>query len=318
MKHRVLLDTDMGTDVDDALCLALALASPEVELVAVTTVSGDTLARSRITKKLLQLAGRNDIPVFRGESEACSPNRAFAQTGHEGEGIVTSGEELTIESEPATAAIGRMIKQDDDLEIVAVGPMTNLARTLMAEPELASHINRLTIMGGHIRDISYGGFSFPPGIDYNLCSDPEASLRVLRDDIPIRLVTGDVTLQTWMREQDLQAWRNRDTGFHRALVQAVDIWTPLQKEIFGGLGADMTGDNAAFLHDPLTLACVFDPSLCAFETLAIEACLQNETLRTLERPDGTVEARSMQVATSVDAVRFREDFVERITRFETP
>ena len=315
MKRRVLLDTDMGTDVDDALCLALALSSPEIDLVAVTTVSGDTALRSRIAKKILQLAGRDDIPVFTGESASFAPGRSFAQTGHEGEGILAPGEVPTLESETATNAIARLIERHEDLEIVAVGPLTNLAQTLEAKPELASQIDLLTIMGGHVRDIRYGNFSFAPGIDYNLCSDPEASLRVLQDEVPIRLVTGDVTLQTWMRERDLQSWRNRDTAFHRALVRAVEIWTPLQKEIFGGLGAAMDGDNVAFLHDPLTLACVFDPSLCTFEALTIEACLQEGTFRTLERPPTTSSARTMQVATGVDAQRFRDEFVGRIARF---
>jgi len=313
MRHRILLDTDMGSDVDDALCLALALASPEIDLVAVTTVSRDTAVRARVTKRLLELAGRGDIPVYAGEDDAHTEGRSFAWTGGEGDGILEPGDDPRIEPEPATRAIARLLR-DDDVEIVAVGPMTNVATVLADDPSLASRIRRLTIMGGHIRAIRYGGFTFPPGVDYNLCSDPDAAMLTLRADVPTRLVTGDVTLQTWLREEDLARLEACDTPFHRSLTRAIRIWTPIQKRIFRGLGADMEGDNAAFLHDPLTFACVADESFCTFQTLAIEPTIQDGVFRTLERPANTRGAREMRVATAVDAARFRAHFVTRLLR----
>lgn len=312
MKHRIILDTDMGTDVDDALCLALALASPEFELVAVTTVSGDTNLRARIAKKLLVLAGRGEIPVYAGCDKPIEPAGATAHTGKEGEGILEAGDDLDIEAEPAVDAMARLLEEKPDLEIVAVGPMTNLATLVRRHPQAASRIRDLTIMGGHIREIHYGGFSFPPGVDYNLCSDAQASLETLRAEIPTRLVTGDVTLQTWLREEDLVRLEACDRPLQSALGRAIRIWAPLQTAIFSGLGANMEGDNVAFLHDPLALACVADESFCHFETLAIEACVQDQVFRSLERPAGTAGARPMRVATAVDAERFREHFVERL------
>lgn len=316
MNHRIILDTDMGTDVDDALCLALALASPEFEIVAVTTVSRDAAARARITRRLLDLAGRNDVPVFAGADEARTPGRTFAWTGREGDGILVPGDACTIEDEPATTALERLLRENEDLEVLAVGPMTNLAALLDGDPSLASRIRRQTLMGGHIREIRYRGFTFPPGIDYNLCSDPDASRITLGADVPTRLVTGDVTLQTWLGEEDLRRLEERDTPFHRALTAAIRIWAPIQKTIFSGLGADMEGDNVAFLHDPLALACVADESFCTFENLAIEPAMKDGVFRTLERRAGHPGSRDMRVATAVDAERFRDHFVERVLHLD--
>lgn len=314
MSHRIILDTDMGTDVDDAMCLTLALASPEIELVAVTSVSGDTRHRAQICKHMLELAGRPDVPVFAGRGDPVTAGSSFAHTGKEGDGILTQGSAPAIEGEPGTDAIRRLLRENDDVELVAVGPMTNLAVTIGADPDLACRVKQLTIMGGHIREIAYGGFSFPFGIDYNMCSDREASVQALAPDVPTRLVTGDVTLQTWLREDDLARLEESGHPLVQALCRAIRVWTPLQNGIFGGLGADMSGDNVAFLHDPLALACVHDESFCTFETLAIEATIQDGVFRSLERPAGSPNTRTMRVATAVDADRFRTHFVDRLLR----
>lgn len=316
MKHAIVLDTDMGTDVDDAMCLALALASPEIELAAVVTVSGDTRRRAEVSKRLLEMAGRSDVPVFAGRGAPQTAGATFAVTGREGDGILEPDDHPSIEDESGTDAIARLLRARDDLELVAVGPMTNLAATIGAEPSVASRVRQLTIMGGHVRGIEYGGFSFPFGIDYNLCSDREASVQALHAAVPTRLVTGDVTLQTWLREEDLARLETSAHPLVGAITRAIRVWTPLQNEIFGGLGADMSGDNVAFLHDPLALACVHDESFCTFETLWIEPVVQEGTFRSLERPTGSHGAREMRVATAVDAERFRHHFVERLLGLE--
>jgi purine nucleosidase len=314
MKHRIVLDTDMGTDVDDALCLALAIASPEIELVAVTTVSGDSRLRAHIARRLLELAGREDVPVFAGEQRPRSGSDTFAWHSGEGEGILLPGVSPRIDPEPATRALARLLRAQDDLELVAVGPLTNVAAVLDEDPALASRCRQLTVMGGHLRGITYAGHTFAHGVDYNLCSDPEASLRTLRAPMPTRLVTGDVTLQTWIGPADLARIAAAATPFHRAIELAVRHWTPIQRRIFGDLGARIGGDNVAFLHDPLALACVHDESFCDFEDLAIEPAVRNGVFRTLEGA-ASPAARVMHCAVAVDAARFREHFVERVAAF---
>ncbi|MFQ5664859.1 MAG: nucleoside hydrolase [Candidatus Binatia bacterium] len=314
MTHRIVLDTDMGSDVDDALCLALAVGSPEIELVAVTHVSGDTRLRARISKCLLELAGQPDIPVYAGRERPLAGTGQFVWFGHEGAGILEPGVLAEIEPEDGVAALVRLFREHDGLELVAVGPLTNVAAALEKDPELALRIAQLTVMGGHLRRVVYGGQVFPWGVDYNLCSDPVASLRVLRAGIPTRLVTADVTLQVWLREQDLRQIEAAHSSLHQALARAVRIWTPTMNQVFGGMGASVKTDNVCFLHDPLALACTYDESFCTFENLAIEPAVPEGIFRTFERSGVGDGIFRMRCAVAVDARRFRSHFVERIKR----
>ncbi len=312
MKRPVVLDTDFASDVDDALALALALASPELELVAVTTVGNESRLRARVAKKLLQLAGRGDVPVYAGCRVPVLAGDGFNGFGHEGVGILEPGEQPPLEPEHAVDALLRLFDGRRELELVAIGPLTNVAVALMKDPDLAARVSRLTLMGGHIRRVAYGGHEFAPGVDYNLCSDPHASLLALRAGMPLRLVTADVTLQTWLESADVAALEARGTPFHRALAESIRIWTPVQNRIFGAAGCDMRADNAAFLHDPLALACAYDESHCRFEALEIEPALEQGVFRTLERPAPTPKSFPMRCATEVDARRFRSYYVDRV------
>jgi purine nucleosidase len=191
--------------------------------------------------------------------------------------------------------------------------MTNVAAALARRPSLASRIPRLTIMGGHLREIAHGGTVFGPGIDYNLCSDPEASLAVLGAGVPTRLVTGDVTLQTWLTRGGLERIAARGGALRAALAAAVREWTPIMYRLFGFRGdAAAPQANVAFLHDPLALVSVFDESFCTFEDLAVEPAIVDGVFRTFERPLGEERGHVMRCATAVDASRFHDFFVERI------
>jgi purine nucleosidase len=310
--HRIILDTDMASDVDDALCLALALRSPELEIAAICCVGRESRLRARVTAKLLHLAGALGIPVYAGCRVPLQMGAGFNWFGHEGEGIVEPTEEPPIERAHAVDALRAMLRDRDDLDVVAIGPLTNLAAALILEPDLAPRIRSLTVMGGHVRKAAYGGHTFAPGVDYNLCSDPHASYVVLRASIPTRLVTADVTLKTWITDEDLARIEGRGAAFERTLAEAVRLWTPVQKQLFGSAGCKTDDDNAAFLHDPLALACVYDESFCTFEALEIETTIEDGILRTHERPHASPETRPMRVATAVDALRFRTHFVSRV------
>ena len=315
MNRSIVLDTDMGSDVDDALCLALALASPEIEVAAVTTVGNESAERARISARLLELAGEPQVPVFAGCRVPVLAGPGFNWFGHEGEGITEPGRAPKISDEHAVDALLRLSHGPEPLDVVAVGPMTNLAVALMKDPDFAGRVRSLTIMGGHIRHAEYGGHVFRPGVDYNLCSDPEASYVVLRSGIPIRLVTADVTLRTGLLEEDLTRIDSVDTPFHRALAAAIRIWTPVKNRLFSRAGCDVDDAHAAFLHDPLTLAVLYDESFCTFETLEIEAVIEGRLFRTLERETASEDTAPLLCAMAVDAEAARESFVERLVSF---
>ena len=315
-RRRIVLDTDMGTDADDALCLALALAAPELELVAVTTVSADTRRRAAIARRLLDLAGRSDVPVHAGLAAPRTAGAAFLWLGDEGDFLLAKDEAPPgVADEGAVDAMARLLRDEDGLEVVAVGPLTNLAAVLEREPALAQRIARLTVMGGHVRRVAYEGHEFPHGVDYNLCSDAASSRLVLSAGLPIRLVTADVTLATSLRPEDLAAIESVATPFHAAIAAAIRAWTPHMRNVFGAMGVAIGPHNVAFLHDPLALACAYDESFCRFEDLAIEPALGDGPFRTIERPSATPATYPMRCATAVDAERFRRHFVDRLVRF---
>jgi len=311
MRRAIVLDTDMASDVDDALCLALALASPELEIVGITSVGRESRLRARVTRRLLELAGRTEIPVFAGCRVPLLAGSGFNWFGHEGEGILEPGSDPPLASEHAVDALLELSRRHPGLEIVAVGPLTNLAVALAKEPDFAARVGRLSVMGGHLREVSYRGRVFPHGVDYNLCADPHASLLVLRSGIPTRLVTADVTLCTWLHEEDVSRIERAGSAFHAALARALRIWTPVQRRLFDQPGA-APADNAAFLHDPLTLACVYDEAFCGFEKLEIEPAIEAGVFRTHERAAPTKASFPMRCATTVDAARFCRHFVERV------
>jgi purine nucleosidase len=310
--RQILLDTDIGSDVDDAIALALVLAcSRQLELVAVTTVGGDSPVRARIAAGLLELAGRRGVDVCVGEERPLlrSPQR-FAMAGHEWR-YLDGLPDVPVSSEPSPERIVRAACEVPGLELVTVGPLTNLARAVALDPELPGRVAGLTVMGGHVREVRIGSHVCEPGIDYNLCSDPEATLAVLGAGFRTTLVTADVTLSTWMTTADLERFE-RAGPLARALAGQIRIWTPVQQKIFTELGGTLAPDNAAFLHDPLTVLALIDPSPLRFETLRIATTIERGVLRTHELPASAPLGAEMQVATAVDAARAARAIVDRI------
>jgi purine nucleosidase len=308
----ILLDTDIGSDCDDALALGVALGSAEaLSIEAITTVSARSDRRAEIAASLLGLAGRRDVDVCIGERAGLArPESRYNWFGHEDE-VVAEADRVPISDEPAPERIVRAARERPGLEIVMIGPMTNLARALVLEPDLPRIAGGVTIMGGHVREARLGSFVCPFGIDYNLCSDPEASVAVLGAGFRTTLVPADVTLATWLREADLEAL-DAGSPFARELARHVRAWTPRQRRIFTAMGGELADDNVAFLHDPLTLLALVDGASLRMETLRIVTTIERGVLRTVEVAADHPVGAEMHVATGVDADRARAAIVERM------
>jgi purine nucleosidase len=308
--RKVLLDTDIGSDVDDALALGLVLAAPEaLDLVAVTTVSRDVAVRARVAAGLLGLGGRGDVEVCIGEARPIlrGENR-FLWFGHE-ERCVVEGPAASITAEPAPERIVRAARETPALELLAVGPLTNVARALALDPELPKRLAGLTIMGGQVRASQQGG----PSFEYNLCSDPEATVAVLGAGFRTTLVPADVTLLTWLRDADVEQLAAAGP-LARALAEQVRRWKTVQQKLMPALGRKLEPDNAAFLHDPLTVLALIDDSALHFEQLRIVPTVAEGTLRTLEVDPQLGIGCEMRVATGVDARAAERAITDRLLR----
>ncbi|TMC89756.1 MAG: hypothetical protein E6J10_00765 [Chloroflexi bacterium] len=247
-KHLVLLDTDIGDDIDDALALALALRSPEIELQGVTTVFGDTRLRARLAQHLLRVFGRDDIPVAAGISTPL-------QVRHRASGVPQaaildpcelyntspySGPELIVQK--ALAYPGR-------LTLVCIGPLTNVATALLIEPLLFMTIRSVVMMGGS------SGIPWP---DWNVRSDVKAAQIVLAAGIPVTLMGLNITRYCQLLPGDIERLRYDNSPQTRLLYQLLRVWQRHRPRWHSAY---------PYLHDPLTIAALCAPELMRFEEM---------------------------------------------------
>jgi len=299
----VLLDTDIGTDVDDAIALALLLAAPEVDLRAVTTVSGDTELRARIARKLLNLGGRPDVPVAAGIREPVLRQRSFLWLGHEGRGIVEAQDApLSSATHGVDLFIDRVLREHP--HVVAIGPLSNVAVSIMKEPQVIAALPRLTIMGGAL-----GRAPAVPTVEYNLGSDAEAAVVVFNAGLSLTLVPLDVTWRVFFTTAELRRLRTSGSHFVQTLCDAIDIWAPIQRGFFE-MRPGFDRDIVAFLHDPLTVAVQIDPSLVTMQRIALRAAIVDGAFCLREEAG----APEMDVAVDVDAPRFVDFVIDRLLR----
>jgi pyrimidine-specific ribonucleoside hydrolase len=205
----LIIDTDPG--VDDAFAIALAAASPEVDLIGVTTVFGNVSLENttRNALRLLALLGRDDVPVGVGASRPLIHPHPHLSSAHGQDGLsgyadtlpeATRGPDAPTptgtSSRPRSASRRRALllrelleQADRPVTIVPIGPLTNIALLLAAHPDLKPKIGRLVVMGGGVN-----GGNVTATAEFNVWSDPEAARRVLvEEDVPTTLVPMDLT-----------------------------------------------------------------------------------------------------------------------------
>ena len=209
----VIIDTDIGDDIDDALALAMALRSPEVELLAVTTVFQRAELRARLALLLLEAYGRPEIPVHVGADRPLlgsvrpdwAPNQAGALEG----GPVGS---------PAAGHAAEILVREgmrrDDLVLVAVGAMTNVALAFALEPRLAERVRVVAMAGAWDRG----------GPEWNVQCDPEAVAAVLAAGARVDFVGLDVTTKVVLRDRDLRTLASARGAAEQALTRFVRAW----------------------------------------------------------------------------------------------
>jgi purine nucleosidase len=297
VSERVPLVLDVDTGTDDALALAYAIASPEIELVAITTVAGnvDVEKTTANTHSVLDWLGAGDVPVHRGASRPLvRPHRDAIyfhdEGGLGGARLPTSTRSIGADRGPA--ALIRLARQrPGELTLVALGPLTNLAIALNVEPRLPELLKSVVMMGG--------AYTVPgnttPAAEFNILVDPEAANQVFAASFPTLTAVGlDVTEQVALTRDD---WNAVNTG------SSLPRSAALLREV-GGSAFSKLGRNRFALHDPLSVAVAIDPSLIAIRELAIAVdTAEPELGRTRIAGPGTV-----RVAASVDSVRALQDF----------
>ncbi len=248
-KYDVLIDTDIGDDIDDAFALALALRSPEIELRGVTTVFGDTLRRAQLASHLLHVYGRNDIPIAAGRQAPLQPRHR--PSGVPQAAILNRNEEYAVLSDCSgpELIVQTALSYPGHLTLLCLGPLTNVALALSIEPRLFMTIRNIIMMGGS---------SGTPLPEWNVRSDAKAAQIVLAAGVPVTILGINVTMRCQLRVQEIEALRNMHSPQTHLLSQLLAIWQRHRPRWHAKL---------PYLHDPLTVAALCSPQLFRFEEI---------------------------------------------------
>jgi inosine-uridine nucleoside N-ribohydrolase len=299
LPERILLDCDPGHD--DAIALLLALASPEVELLGVTTVAGNqTLEKTTANAiRVLDFVGRDDIPVAVGAERPLLREPFVAKYVHGETGL--DGPDLPPpQREPLEQhAVDFLAERTAGATLVPVGPLTNVALLLAKYPDAKP--DRIVLMGGSI-----GLGNVTPAAEFNIWADPEAAARVFDSGIDVTMIGLDVTHQALLRDEHVEQLRaSGRTG--RMVAELYDFFHQFHAKTYGFTGSP--------IHDAVALAQVFRPDLVQTEHrhVAIECGSELTRGRTVvDLWRRTANEPNAHVGVDVEGEAFVELLLERL------
>jgi inosine-uridine nucleoside N-ribohydrolase len=317
-RHKVIFDTDfVMPPADDGLALILALHSPELEILGVTTVAGnESMEKATVDAlRLLEIAGRPDIPVYRGANMPLVHEKTDYATHTHGRWwsdeapAAPPGGFAQKKAEPESAVefiVRTVMARPGEVSILAIGPLTNLAMAIRLEPGLAERIKQIVIMGGAVASLPDGAGNLTPNAEFNFWVDPEAAKVVLRSGIPsIVLSPLNVSRKTALTK----AWYEK--------MVAVDTpVTGLLRQTMGPRFAQDPG-RRMLMYDQVAVASLIDPTLVETTELYVDVDANpgidyGTSLGGAELWPGAEGARKVSVQYDLRWERFIELFVERV------
>lgn len=285
----IVLDTDIGTDVDDAYALVLAATAPELDLRAVTVVNNDVDVRARIARRILYLLSHN-AHVARGESLSLDGSRPPGWGGYEGKGV-DLGPSVEGAYDPAFVEMADQILSQGCDTIVAIGQLTNVALAIRKIPPASRTEVQVFAMAS-----SFQGFGWEVAErEHNTACDPLALKEVLESGVAVKLIGLNVTRRTAMMRGHVQRLQGFKTPISRDLAAMHRGW-------FGAIRGDQSP-----MHDPLTVAAVFRPDLVSFIAARAEVDLASGVAAFFDDGEPNCE-----VAAEIDADGFHEMFFDRV------
>lgn len=284
---KILIDTDIGGDVDDALALAMLLSSSdEIEIVGITNVYLANAWRAGVTKQILKVYGREEIPVCTGAEkpligwwdESRIPNSSPDYGQFRGETLPHAADFII-----------RMAEDVENLTVLAIGPLTNLGLALAKAPHIASRI-RILMMGGQVNK------AHP---EWNIVCDPEAARIVFESGADIRMVGLDVTNRCQFTREEVDFVKSAGNPRAEMLGQMMEIFI----EKFGYL---------PILHDPLAAAVLLWDDIVTFQEKKILVETGGQYTRGLTVDCDWGDGMTVQVAVDVDAPEFKRRLIQKL------
>lgn len=270
--EKVIIDTDIGDDIDDAFAVALAVRSPELEILGVTTTFGDTEARARIVDRLLGEAGRTDIPVLAGvptKTSSVMNQRRYGEGGRFGKASHANAVDFILEA---------IRKYPGQITLVGIGPLMNVGAVIDKDAAAFRKLKRVVIMGGSI-ECGYGELWFCPergsDAEWNIINDIGAAKKLFTSGVPLYVMPLDSTLLR-MEETERAYLFRQGTPLTDALTLLYHEW----------------GQETPTLFDPLTIAFILNPKICPVEPMHIRVDDKGYTRREAGEPNAQVCMKS--------------------------
>jgi inosine-uridine nucleoside N-ribohydrolase len=308
MSTPVLIDCDPGHD--DAIALLLALASPELEVLGVTTVAGNqTLPKTTANAiRVLELAGRGDIPVAAGAARPLVRELFVAEYVHGESGLDGPALPAPVASPVAEHAVDllaeRILGSTEPVTLVPTGPLTNIALLLSMRPEAAARLQRIVLMGGAIAE-----GNVTPAAEFNVWADPEAAQRVFASGLEVTMIGLDVTHKALLTPE--HGRRLRGSGATGGIVaDLLDFFTRFHRETYGFSGSP--------IHDAVAVGEVIRPGLVTTLERYVEVECGSELCRGRTVVDlwrRTGAEPNARVGVDLDADGFLELLLERVEQY---
>ena len=256
----IIIDCDPG--IDDAIALAMTIASVDLDLVAVTTTFGN-VGIEKTTRNALRILEpfKSNAPVYVGAHRAILGEAIDAAAYHGPDGMEAPGlKESTRKPEPKHAVsflIDELMQHRCKLTVVALGPLTNIALALRLEPRIAGRIDRIVLMGG---SPDYGNDS--PSAEFNMLCDPYAAQIVLTSGIPLDMFGLNVTHKVIATPAEMAAIRKTGNAASTIVADMIDFFESVYVKRYGFAGAA--------LHDPCTIAFLLQPQLFQLKPMRVD------------------------------------------------
>ncbi len=304
---RVVIDTDPG--VDDAIAIFLALASPEMDVVGITTVSGNVNVEKTTlnARRLLDLVGRSDIPVARGAATSLS-GVAGSDVSHvhgdDGLGCLVWPEPEIKEATESAVDLLHRLTHEGPLTVIAIGPLTNLAEWIEAYPEDVAKVERVVVMGG----ASFHG-NVTAAAEFNVWADPEAAAVTFSARWPLVVLPLDVTHQATIGDDDFAFFRSLGSEVGRRCADMLEPYAVFHDGVYGS--------RDVVMHDALAVYEVIDPTAIEKQGATVQVETAGEYSRGATWFDrGREHAESsLRVGTLVDNDAFVRLLRERVRVF---
>ncbi|MCU6735697.1 nucleoside hydrolase [Diplocloster agilis] len=324
-KKKLIIDTDVGSDFDDAFAMLLACQSEEIDLLGVTTVWVDAYKRARIAKKVLKIAGKPEIPVFAGISKPLDGS-GTVWYGYEGGGIMDEGDDTDPSLEPEDGhavdfIIDTVMAHPGEVTIITLGSLSNLAIAIVKEPRIVKNIKEVIAMGGVIVPVvDQKGITRSPIEEYNFNCDKIATKIVFDAGLNFTIIPIDVTLKVPVPPEDVEILKNSSKPIARAAYRMLEVWPEQEKMLYisGGVPTEHTD---LWMHDPLCVAVLADRSFVDLYDLHIavefgptfiprELMVRDDILRTVPKK----LPPNCHVALGVRSKAFTDFVVERFCK----